>query len=177
MEEWKDMLEHPEHFKVSNFGRVYSKRTNKVLKTYTHKSGYAIISTKVGGRLGKAFCFKVHRLVAEAFLPPPDEYLINEASKTKYGKVCVNHKDGNKLNNCAENLEWSSHSENIRHAIREGLLQKPPRSLESPITKVTEADIKFIRENYGKISKREIAKILGVGPTTVFDIAHHLRHT
>ena len=52
----------------------------------------------------------VHRLVAECFVPKPP------------GRVEVNHKDGDKLNNCASNLEWTTHLENVRHAYRTGLI-------------------------------------------------------
>jgi len=54
----------------------------------------------------------IHRLVAETFIPNP------------YNKACVNHKDGNKLNNCLSNLEWVTYSENTLHAYKTGL-QKP----------------------------------------------------
>jgi hypothetical protein len=54
----------------------------------------------------------IHRLVATAFIPNP------------YKLPCVNHIDGNKRNNSIENLEWCTHLDNVRHAIRTGLVEK-----------------------------------------------------
>ena len=54
----------------------------------------------------------VHRMVAEAFIPNPNNY------------TDVNHKDGNKQNNHISNLEWVSHSQNIYHALENGLLSR-----------------------------------------------------
>ena len=56
----------------------------------------------------------VHRLVAECFVPKPPE--------PPGERLEVNHKDGNKLNNHASNLEWTTHLENVRHAYRTGLI-------------------------------------------------------
>lgn len=54
---------------------------------------------------GESVDVEIHRLVATAFVPNPD------------GKKCVNHKDGNGLNNNADNLEWCTFSENARHSV------------------------------------------------------------
>lgn len=112
MEEWKDVVGYEGLFQVSNLGNVFSKRTNKLLKHSVSKKGYCLIASKIGGRTGKNVCFKVHRLVAEAFLD-------NEQNK-----LYVNHKDGCKTNNNVLNLELCTSSENMQHAYDHGL-KKP----------------------------------------------------
>ncbi len=119
-EVWKDVVGYEHIFQVSNFGNVFSKRSNKKLKQQLHENGYLIFATKIEG---KNKCFKVHRLVAEAFLDKPEEVLLKLAHKTKYGLVIVNHKDGNKQNNHVSNLEWSSHSLNTKHALEQNLIK------------------------------------------------------
>lgn len=123
MEEiFKDVIGYEDYFKISNYGNLYSKRSNRLLKQTISKTGYYTVATKIGGRNGTAKCFKIHRLVAEVFLNPPTEQQMYWASTTKYNKVLVNHKDGNKLNNNVDNLEWATGVENTRHAIDTGLI-------------------------------------------------------
>ena len=114
-EEWRDVVGFEEYFQVSNFGNVYSKRSAKLLKQHTNRYGYKVIATKIGGRLGKCYCLKVHRLVAEAFLGTPSTFHLGEASKTSYGKVLVNHIDSDRQNNNLANLEWCTAKENYLH--------------------------------------------------------------
>lgn len=107
---WKDVVGYEDYFMVSDLGRVYSKRSGKILKQHTNRKGYMQISTRIGGRKGMVVCFKVHRLVAEAFIKNPE------------GKIAVNHKNGVKDDNCVGNLEWVTHKENLKHAVDTGLL-------------------------------------------------------
>lgn len=130
MEVWKDVVGFEEYFQVSNLGNVFSKRTNKILKQFIHDSGYVYLSTKIGGRNGKCYCFKVHRLVAEAFIPNPDN------------KPEVNHIDLNKLNNFADNLEWSTSKENTKHAIDNGV------HIIHRNCKLSDSDRDFIKSMY-----------------------------
>jgi hypothetical protein len=129
---YKDVVGFEDYFQVSNLGNVYSKRTSKVLKQTVSKTGYYSVATKIGGRKGQAYCFKVHRLVAEAFLPEPDKYIKESIKDTVYGVIVVNHKDGNKLNNLVENFEWCTYKENTQHAILMGLVRSPESYIKFP---------------------------------------------
>jgi hypothetical protein len=101
-EQWKPIVGRPEFGLVSSFGNVKSPCGN-LRKMQQAGNGYVRVGFQ-GGRV----CLLVHRLVAEAFLDNPDE------------KRCVNHKDLCKSNNNVENLEWATHSENIKHFYDSG---------------------------------------------------------
>ncbi len=112
-EEWKAVDGYNGLYCVSNTGKVKSMKWNhsdkeKEMKQYD-QGGYKLVGIR---RNGTHHNYLVHRLVATAFVPNP---------RNLYD---VNHIDGNKSNNCADNLEWVTKSENIRHAIRMGL--RPP---------------------------------------------------
>lgn len=104
-EVWKDI---DDKYQVSNFGNIRSCASGKwkLKQTQTVRDGY--VRVILGGN-GKTKSHFVHRLVAEAFVPNPDK------------KTQVNHKNGVKTDNRAENLEWVTCSENIRHAFNTGL--------------------------------------------------------
>ena len=164
MEEiWKDVVGYESYFMVSSLGRVTSKRTSKILKQHINKQGRVGFATKIGGRNGSSICFKTHRLVAEAFLPNPEM------------KLTVNHKDGNPLNNRVENLEWATHSENIQHAFDTGLI-KPLRGSNNHSSKLTEAQVVFIRDSANRLTVREIAELLGVHHCTVVRCKNRKRY-
>lgn len=94
--------EHPAGFN----GNGIKKIPQKTLSCRSDKDGYRIITITDGN---KPYTKKVHRLVAECFIPNPES------------KRYVNHKDGNKANNRVDNLEWCTHSENMLHAYNIGL--------------------------------------------------------
>lgn len=106
MEIWKQIENYPDYF-VSNLGRVKSLKRGgeKVLKGALDKDGYHFIILCNGNRKK----FFIHRLVGLVFLPNPEN------------KPQINHKDRNKTNNCLSNLEWSTASENTKHAYDNGL--------------------------------------------------------
>lgn len=88
-----------EKYSVSNYGRVRNDNTGKMVPQGTN-FGYRIVSLFENGKAKK---YRVHRLVADAFIPNPNNYPI------------VNHKDEIKDNNRMENLEWCTHSYNTRY--------------------------------------------------------------
>ena len=109
MEIWRDIKGYEGIYQISNKGRVKSlnyRRTGKekILKPGKTKPGYLCISLYKKGE--KCKCFSIHRLVAQAFLPNPDNLPI------------VNHKDENKLNNNVENLEWCNSEYNLNYGNR-----------------------------------------------------------
>lgn len=103
MEIWKEIPNYDGKYQVSSWGRVRSfKRTNeKILKENTVSNGYKQIELCLNG---KRKCVFVHRLVADAFIPNPEN------------KPCINHKNKATNDNRVENLEWCNAGENNRHA-------------------------------------------------------------
>ena len=123
MEEiWKDIKGYEKMYQISNYGRIkslsrfinsckqyssigyYSKE--KIIKQSVSKTGYYICTLC---KNGKTRTFKVHRLIAEAFIDNPNNLPI------------INHKDGNKLNNSIDNMEWCDYSHNNKEAYKQGL--------------------------------------------------------
>jgi hypothetical protein len=93
-------------YKISSTGEVYSIKAKRLLKPRLNNRGYLCVELWVNYQRKAA---KVHRLVAETFVENPNNFKE------------VNHKDGNKLNNSANNLEWCSRSQNVKHAYAIGL--------------------------------------------------------
>lgn len=165
MIEWRDVVGYEDLFMISSCGRIFSKRTNKELKQYLNPKGYYVVATKIGGRSGQPKCFRIHRLVAEAFIQNQDN------------KPCVNHIDGCKTNNDVKNLEWVTHSENTIHALANGLIDPLKQDgTNSTQSVLTEDDVVSIRARYVSGSRsngaRAIAREYGVCHNTVLDVVN-----
>lgn len=109
MEEWKDIKGYEGLYQISNRGRVKSlgnnkTRKEKILSLKPGNNGY--IRVYLCRKREKTKPFLVHRLVAQAFLPNPDNLPV------------VNHKDENKLNNNVENLEWCTYQYNNTYGTK-----------------------------------------------------------
>lgn len=101
---WKPVTDYEGIYEVSNYGGV--RRVNGAeLLGNVNSYGYRVVKLSASGR--KPRDYKIHRLVASAFLP------------TMTGKLFVNHKDGDKLNNYVGNLEWCTRGENNKHSFEE----------------------------------------------------------
>lgn len=117
-EEWLPVAGFP-NYEVSSYGLVMNAKTGKVLKQQKNDNGYMVIDLC---RDGVRYPNKVHRLVARAFLPQPEAFLD------------VNHIDGDKTYNHIDNLEWATRTENMKHALDNGLYEpgrKPVIILET----------------------------------------------
>ena len=105
MEIWKDIENYSGYYQISSYGRVRNVKTGNILTGDINNIGYKRVCLYKNGKPHQKF---VHRLIAEAFIPP-------------FTGQQVNHIDGDKLNNSVENLEWCTGSENMQHAYRNGL--------------------------------------------------------
>ncbi len=146
-------------YSISNIGLVRNDKKDKILKTNFSK-GYERLNLTHNGKSKQFF---VHRLVATAFIPNPEN------------KEEVNHINGIKSCNYDYNLEWVTHSENEVHAFATGLNdpknRKPTKATKKQIKKIC----KLLEEN--KLNQSEIAREVGCSRVLVGTILKKMRHT
>lgn len=151
---------------VSDDGTVFSiKRQGncgKILSQHENSNGYLRVPL-TNKNVHKQEL--VHRLVATAFIPNPDNL------------PQVNHKDGNKKNNNASNLEWCTKSENMAHASKNGLLNSKPLYGENHhACKISDDEAKeIIRLRKSGVLSHVIAKMFGVTGSTIRNIVYGRR--
>lgn len=127
----KARIEGYENYWIYEDGSVYNSKTNKFIKPRKTKAGYLYVALC---KKSKYKLYYIHRLVAH--------YFINK----KHEGLEVNHKDGNKQNNCVDNLEWVTHKSNIHHAISANLISYAPE--DNCMSKVNWEIVNYIRYNY-----------------------------
>jgi hypothetical protein len=138
-------------------GKIYVLKA-KVKKLTLGNNGYYHFRFK-----GKQYL--LHRAIGLAFIPNPN----NEAT--------INHKDGDKLNNDIDNLEWVSYGDNSLHALRTGL-RKPAcglRGSDNHLSKLSREDVNFILDNFKKVvsdrlTQAELARMFEVSSTAILKI-------
>lgn len=145
MEQWKTIQDMP-NYEVSDLGNVRNIKKGRLMTQY-NVNGYSIVGLNSNGKQDKRY---VHRLVATAFL--------GEAHEDKE----VNHKDGNRTNNCVENLEWVTPSENIKHGYRE--IDRKPKGAKRKygINNNMRINLKLFRVERN-MTQEEFADEIGIG--------------
>ena len=148
-----------EIYTIDEFGKVKNTKTNRYLKGALNSKGYLRVELHNNKKLKKFF---VHRLVAEYFIDNP------------FNKEQVNHIDGNKLNNCVDNLEWVTNQENRNHAVKNGLT-KNLCGEEAPWSKLTKKNVLEIRKKYNNknemFNAKELSKKFNVSINQIMCVA------
>ena len=145
---------------VSNQGRVKNAQTGRILSPYATGKGYrnnkGYMSIRIKGKAKK-----VHRLVAEAFLPNPESL------------PQVNHKDGNTYNNCADNLEWCTAKDNVAHSVIMGLHAVGENVKNSKLTAETVLKIRDLyKRGDSEYGVKPLARRYGVSHATIRNIVN-----
>lgn len=140
---------------TSPLGEIYNKQGLK-LSGGINKGGYRQITIQKKN-------IEIHRIVAQTFIPNPDNL------------PCINHKDGNKLNNNINNLEWCTYSYNTKHAYNTGLERKMLGEKHHN-HKLTEEEVRYIKLKYQKRHREfgaiPLSKKFNVDRTTITDIVN-----
>ena len=154
MEVWKPFYIQERIYYVSNIGRVKNKY-NKILHAVVGSSGYEEICLCVNY---KRYYKRVHRLVAQAFLPNPNNY------------PCVNHINGNKLDNNVSNLEWCTVAHNTQHSYNHGYQRG-----KSGNCKLSDAQVILIRRlRLAGLSRFEVCALFPeIKQSTIFDCYYY----
>jgi hypothetical protein len=129
-------------FEVSTYGRLKNSITQHIYKQDVLSSGYCSVRVTLGSRKNKMHIL-IHKAVAYTFLNNDNNY------------PEVNHKDGNKTNNYANNLEWCTSHDNQQHKYDNGLFDTDKiKGENNGASKLTWDDVKYIRQNYIKGSRK-----------------------
>ena len=177
---WKEIPEYEGFYMISNLGRVKScatprttspyyksNRKPKILKPLINKDGYCEARLCINGKVKRPL---IHRLVAKAFIPNPEN------------KPEINHLDFNKTNNNYMNIEWCTQKENYLHALKHGRIkinfskrQKKIQFRAVPVIKYSDEKIRIVRQLWetGLFTQYQLAGLLGSTEKYVFKIVHN----
>ena len=163
LEEWKPVVGYEGLYSVSNLGRVRSEERTKLsplqgtvrvkekLRSLKTIEGYKAVGLSLNGKVKS---FRVHRLVAEAFIINPEN------------KPCVNHIDNDRANNSVDNLEWVTNRENTHHALKQDRLHNNIQLYAKPVNpEILEKAHVLVKQG---VSYREIAEQVGCSFRTLY---------
>ena len=134
-------------YDITTDGKIYNKKWGKYVKPQPNGTGY--LRVHIAGKM-----YFVHRLVASKYIPNPDNL------------PQVNHKDGNKHNNCVDNLEWVSNKDNSLHALHNGWMRIEENH---QFAKLTRENVSFIK-HHPEMTRNDLAKMFNISPRTITDI-------
>lgn len=168
MENWKPVAGFESEYEVSDFGRIRSLdkevnhpsggtaiRRGRLLKLASKKNGYVYANLSSSA---VPTCVSVHRLVAEHFLEAPQRVTFE-----------VNHKDLNKRNNAASNLEWVTHKENVIHACKNGRMSaatNPSKARKLSLELVE----KIRQQRINGATYKQLGALFGITGATAFKV-------
>lgn len=163
---WKTLVYNGQEytqFEVSNDGQIRNVNTGTIYKQHINQNGYSTVCVSLGSRKNKK-TFRIHKAVAETFIPNPDN------------KPEVNHIDTNKQHNYVSNLEWATSSENIKHAYDNGV-KHPLCGACNPQSRFNDDDILYIRKNYKpndhEYGARALARKFHVDKNSILNIINY----
>ena len=172
---WQPVSGYENFYEVSNLGRIkilLQKFCKEWIRAgnvpYDKLSSPSLVARYykvcLSGRKGFKKWFSVARLVGDHYVPNPNNLPI------------INHKDGNKLNDRADNLEWGTQSDNMLHSYKDGP-RKTLRGSQIGNSKLTDQDVRDIREIWskGRISQYKLGEIFGLSQCHVSDIVNKKR--
>lgn len=149
-EEWR-VIENFPRYRASQLGRIRSEN-NRILKRSVGSTGYCVVGIRNAN--GQVKTMKVHRIIAMTFCSRPND---PEAST-------VNHIDGDKMNNRADNLEWLSSRDNFAHAVANRLHSHGESNGKSKLTVRSVANILHMQDEARQV---DIARWYGVDSATI----------
>ena len=143
-----------ERYEISKFGVIRNVTNKKIKSQYISSTGYYMVSFSYNN---KSKPQRVHRLIASTFIDNPNNYRF------------INHIDGDKLNNSIDNLEWCTHSQNMKHAFETGLINNT--GIENGMSKLNEENViqikVMLRNGY---SQQKIADKFNVSRSCILKI-------